>query len=164
MTGRADEMSTEECWELLGRLELGRLAYQLDGRVHIAPVNYAVDPTTGRRRLVFRTAEGSKLRGVLRHPRCAFEVDEVSGAVAQSVVVEGVARELTGDEALMVDQLRLRPWSAGAKEHVLAIEVESLSGRFFHLSKPWEHLLHDWLPVGVSPGLAAGLAAARERR
>ncbi len=141
MTGRVYDLSEDDCWSVLGRLELGRLAYQLDGRVHVAPINYAVDPTHGTRRLIFRTADGSKLSGILHFPQCALEVDEMTDEAAQTVIVEGRAVELTGDEALMVDQLRLRPWVKTIKNHVIAIEVDSVSGRFFYLSKPWVHML-----------------------
>jgi len=76
------------------RHEFGRLAHHLADEVHIAPVNYAVDldPVTGRRSLLFRTAEGSKLLGVVMNPYVAFEVDEIVGERATSIVLRGRAR------------------------------------------------------------------------
>ena len=84
-------LGTEECWEFLRRHEFGRLAHHLADEVHIAPVNYAVDhdPATGRRSLLFRTAEGSKLLGVVMNPDVAFEVDEIVGESATSIVLRG---------------------------------------------------------------------------
>ena len=72
-------MSAPQCWDFLRRHELGRLAFHLADEVHIVPVNYAVDhdPASDRRSLLFRTAEGSKLLGVVMNADVAFEVDEL---------------------------------------------------------------------------------------
>ena len=138
MTGRISEMTTMDCWALLREQEFGRLAYRLGEDVHLAPINYGLDGN----RIVFRTAEGSKLSGVLSYPEVCFEVDEMNDDAAMSVVVRGRAVELHGEEALMADQLRLRPWVATAKKHIIAIDVSEITGRFFYLSKPWLHLMH----------------------
>jgi nitroimidazol reductase NimA-like FMN-containing flavoprotein (pyridoxamine 5'-phosphate oxidase superfamily) len=138
MVGRVTEMTTGDCWDLLGRQEMGRLAYHRGDEVHIAPLNFAVDG----HRIIFRTAEGSKLAGILTNGDVAFEADELNDEAAMSVVARGRAVELHGDEALMVDQLRLRPWVRTPKEHVIAIQVADISGRFFVLTKPWAHMMH----------------------
>jgi len=124
---------------MLRRLELGRLAYHRGDEVHIAPVNYAVAGD----HIVFRTAHGSKLACIVDNGDVAFEVDETSDEAATSVVCRGEAVELTGEQALMVDQLRLRPWVRTVKSHVVAIRVEHLSGRSFELDRPWLHLRQD---------------------
>ena len=81
-------MSTEECWDFLDRHELGRLAYHLLAEVHIVPVNYAVEHDhSGRRTLLFRTAEGSKLIAVVMNGDVAFEADEMDDESAASVIV-----------------------------------------------------------------------------
>ena len=54
------ELAELDCWELLREQEFGRLAFHLVNEVHIVPINYAVSGE----RLVFRTAEGSKLLGI----------------------------------------------------------------------------------------------------
>ncbi len=134
------ELTAEECWELLHELELGRLAFHLADEVHLVPVNYAVDHD---RRLVIRTAEGSKLLGMTMDGDVAFEVDEVTEEVARSVVIRGRAHELHGDEADAVDQLSLRPWVEGVRSIVVAIEVDEMTGRRFSLHRPWLHLRQD---------------------
>ena len=138
-------MDTEECWEFLRRHEFGRLAHHLADEVHIAPVNYAVDhdPATGRRSLLFRTAEGSKLLGVVMNPDVAFEVDEIVGERATSIVLRGRARRLEEDEEHRADNLPLRPWVATAKWNVVEVEVTEISGRRFELSRPWRHMTPD---------------------
>lgn len=131
-------LSDQECWERLRQLEFGRLAYHLADEVHIAPINYAVQGTN----LVFRTAEGSKLLGVVMNQDVAFEIDQISDESenAWSVVARGTARILEGDEARAADNLRLRPWVDTEKFNVVAIDVDELSGREFHLSRPWRHM------------------------
>ena len=137
MTGRVTEMTEADCWEMLRRHELGRLAYRDGDTVQIAPLNYAVQG----RSIVFRTAEGSKLSAIRDHNDVAFEIDETTDEAAMSVICRGRAVELTGEDAQMVDQLRLRPWVRTVKHHVVSIEIEEISGRFFMLTKPWLHMV-----------------------
>ena len=89
-------MSDEEGWEMLQENEFGRLAFHLVDEVHIVPMNYAVDE---HHRLIFRTAEGSKLLGLTINADVAFEIDEFGDEHARSVVVHGRARMLEGREA-----------------------------------------------------------------
>ncbi|WP_377639722.1 pyridoxamine 5'-phosphate oxidase family protein [Oryzobacter terrae] len=134
------ELSDEECWAMLHDQELGRLAFHLADEVHLVPVNFAVDHD---RRLVIRTAEGSKLLGLTMNADVAFEVDEVVDDVASSVVIRGRAHELHGAEADAVDQLPLRPWVDEVRPVVVAIEVDEMTGRRHHLHRPWLHLRPD---------------------
>lgn len=131
------ELTVEACWDLLHEQELGRLAFHLADEVHLVPVNYAVDHD---RRLVIRTAEGSKLLGLTMDADVAFEVDTVNDDEARSVVIRGRAHRLSGAEADATDQLPLRPWVEEVRENVVAIEVDELSGRRFALHRPWLHL------------------------
>ena len=135
------ELDDEASWSMLHDQEFGRLAFHLADEVHLVPVNYAVDD---RRRLVFRTAEGSKLLGLTMNADVAFEIDEYTEDLARSVVVRGRARELQGSEADEVEQLPLRPWVEGAKFNVIAVEVDEITGRRFELTRPWLHMTpHD---------------------
>jgi len=138
-------LGTEECWEFLRTHEFGRLAHHLADEVHIAPVNYAVDhdPATGRRSLLFRTAEGSKLLGVVMNPDVAFEVDEIVGEIATSIVLRGRARRLEEDEEHRADNLPLRPWVGSDKPSVVEIVPTAVTGRRFPLSRPWLRMRTD---------------------
>lgn len=124
------ELSAEECWELLRRSMFGRLAYRLGEDVNIVPINAVVDGD----RLVFRTAEGSKLLGLHMSDAVAFEVDEVGDSTVSSVVVRGRARVLAGAEEEQADELDLTPWSTTWKGTYVAIEVSKISGRRFELT------------------------------
>lgn len=132
-------LSEAECWARLRATEFGRMAYHLADEVHIAPVNYAVDGG----RILFRTAEGSKLLGLVMNEDVAFEIDLVDEEAenAWSVVARGRAQILEGEQVRQADNLRLRPWVSSAKHNVVAIAVEEVSGREFHLARPWQHML-----------------------
>lgn len=132
-------LTTEECWAMLHDQEFGRLAFHLAGEVHLAPVNYAVDHGT----LLFRTAEGSKLLGVVMNPDVAFEIDELDERRARSVVVRGVARRLEEDELHRTENVPLRPWVKTPKYDVVEIRPTEITGRSFDLSRPWLHMLTD---------------------
>jgi uncharacterized protein len=138
-------MSQDECWDFLRHQELGRLAYHLVDEVHLVPVNYAVDhdPVTDRRTILFRTAEGSKLLGVVMHGDFAFEAGELVGEQAASVVVRGRARLLDEHEEHRADTLPLRPWVPTLKYNVVEVEPTEVSGRRFALSRPWRQMIRE---------------------
>ena len=122
-----------ECWERLKAGSLGRLAYHLTDQVHIVPINYAVG---SGRRLLFRTAEGSKLLGVVMNADVAFEVDELADDRAWSVVARGCARWVEGQESRDADLLPGSPWIDTPKYNVVAIDVTEVTGRAFNLDRP----------------------------
>ncbi len=131
-------LSPDECWELLRTREFGRLAYVADGAPHIVPVNYRVDGAD----LVFRTADGQKLRSILQENRVAFEVDEVDDAneLGSSVVIRGEARVLPETEELRLEQVGLRAWLGTDKPVLVAIRPNELTGRRYHLRRPWRRM------------------------
>ncbi|QIK74995.1 pyridoxamine 5'-phosphate oxidase family protein [Nocardioides piscis] len=133
-------LTTEECWEMLEQEEFGRIAFRLVDEVHITPINYAVDG----RSLLFRSAEGEKLLAIVMGSEVAFEVDHYNDDFARSVVVRGAARLLPEDEAHRAENVPLRPWVAEEKYNVVELQPRVVSGRAFHLSRPWLHLRpHD---------------------
>lgn len=136
MTDVTTRLSSQECWGLLRRHELGRLAFHLAGEVHITPVNYAVDGET----ILFRTAEGNKLLGVVMDSDVAFEIDGIGAHEAWSVVVRGSARVLEGQEAYRAESIPLRPWVGSDKHTVVEISADEVTGRRFALDKPREHI------------------------
>jgi nitroimidazol reductase NimA-like FMN-containing flavoprotein (pyridoxamine 5'-phosphate oxidase superfamily) len=125
------QLAEDEAWDFLRRQHVGRLAFHLADEVHIAPVTYAV---TGRR-LVFRTAEGSKLLGVTMNKDVAFEVDELGEDRATSVILRGIATHLQGPRAELADRLGLHSWVPTEKYEVVAVDVTEISGRSFRLER-----------------------------
>lgn len=139
MTKESVALTPDECWEVLGGQEFGRLAYKLDGQVQLVPINYAV----GDRTIIFRTAPGNKLRGILGDEDVAFEIDEIGHAWATSVILRGRARELEGVEARRTEQLPLRPWLNTEKLHVVELTPSEISGFKFRLHRPWRSMMPE---------------------
>ncbi len=136
-------LTTKECWGLLRAREFGRLAFHLGDEVHITPINYAVDhdSATDEHTLLFRTAEGSKLLGLVMNDDVAFEIDDYDAEHAWSVIVRGRARKLEEDEEHRSENVPLRPWVGSDKYNVVEIAVTEISGRRFDLTRPWKHIL-----------------------
>lgn len=120
------ELTEADCWALLERGALGRLAVAVGDLVDVFPVNYAVSDG----RILFRTNEGTKLAALTINRHVAFEVDGVDEQTAWSVVVKGVARAIEGfDEE--ADALPLVSWLPTPKTQVVRIEASEISGRGF---------------------------------
>ncbi len=150
---RWQELTKSECFELLARQRLGRVAFVDDRGPIVFPVNFVLD----RHMVVFRTGEGSKLDAAIVGSQVAFEVDGTDAATCTgwSVVVRGEAVEVTDPvELARLRKLPLAPWAPGAKTHYVRILPAVLTGRRISLPGGTSH--RDGEP---RPG-----AAARRRR
>ncbi|MCD4525115.1 pyridoxamine 5'-phosphate oxidase family protein [Nocardioides sp. cx-173] len=124
-----EDLTLEECWELLELEEFGRLAYRLVDEVHIVPINYLVD----NRSLLFRTASGNKLLAAALQSDVAFEIDWHDLEGAWSVVARGVLRRLEEDEQGRADDLAGRPWVSTPKYDVVELIPVAVTGKRFRL-------------------------------
>ncbi|MDY7543223.1 MULTISPECIES: pyridoxamine 5'-phosphate oxidase family protein [unclassified Cryobacterium] len=123
-------LDVEECWDLLISSSFGRLALSIAGEPDIYPVNFVA----ADRRLVFRTAEGTKLLELTVNNKVAFETDGVGRDEAWSVVARGHARVLEHQADIdAADQLPLRPLIPTLKYIYVEIVPETVSGRRFQL-------------------------------
>lgn len=94
------DLASEECRALLARNHIGRIAYAADERVDIRTLHYAYEDGW-----VFgRTNFGSKLHTLARHPRCAFQVEEIRGAFDWDSVVGHGRFELLDPQTGSVDR------------------------------------------------------------
>jgi nitroimidazol reductase NimA-like FMN-containing flavoprotein (pyridoxamine 5'-phosphate oxidase superfamily) len=125
------ELSRDECLALLrGNVNgyVGRIAYVVGGTPVIVPVNFVLDGET----VVFCTAGGTKLDGLRRHRRIAFQADQTHtlDESGWSVLIRGTAREIT-DPAELRD-LRRGPlsWAVAPTEHWMRITSGEISGRW----------------------------------
>jgi nitroimidazol reductase NimA-like FMN-containing flavoprotein (pyridoxamine 5'-phosphate oxidase superfamily) len=125
------ELTRAECLNLLGRTNFGRLAVSTgDGAPIIRPLNYVFDARS--QSVVFRTAQDTKLHGLLRAKEAAFEIDgiEAGGRTGWSVVVIGLAEEVTSQsEVRRLGQLALEVWAPGRRSHWVRIRARTVSGR-----------------------------------
>jgi nitroimidazol reductase NimA-like FMN-containing flavoprotein (pyridoxamine 5'-phosphate oxidase superfamily) len=123
-------LTESECWELMARTEVGRLAVCVGEGPEIFPVNFVTDNRT----VLIRTSEGTKLAAVAVNPQVAFEVDgfDTVRGEAWSVVVRGTARVLDKlNEIYAAQELPLVPWDATPKPIFVRIETATISGRRF---------------------------------
>ena len=125
MTSRGLEIiDRAECDILLRGRTLGRVGVKIADELVILPVYYAVVDDD----IVFRTDPGTKLDAAVLGTRVAFEVDGT--APGWSVLVTGHAREIKEVERQQHARTRLgNDWPAGEREHVVAIRMETISGR-----------------------------------
>jgi nitroimidazol reductase NimA-like FMN-containing flavoprotein (pyridoxamine 5'-phosphate oxidase superfamily) len=150
---RWQELTKSECFQLLARERLGRVAVVDDRGPIVFPVNFVLD----RHMVVFRTDEGTKLDAACRGSRVAFEIGGTDAAAhtGWSVVVRGEAVEVTDPaELARLRKLPLHPWAPGAKTHYVRILPAALTGRRISAASGSPH--RDSEP---QPG-----AAARPRR
>jgi nitroimidazol reductase NimA-like FMN-containing flavoprotein (pyridoxamine 5'-phosphate oxidase superfamily) len=123
-------LSSAECWDLLLSSSFGRLAASVADDIEIFPLNFVA--ADGR--LLFRTAEGTKLLALTVNNRVALETDDIGRADAWSVVVKGIARVLdTQAEIDAANALPLRPLVPTLKYIWVEITPTEVSGRRFAL-------------------------------
>ena len=125
---RWQELTKSQCFELLAREHLGRVAV-VD---HLGPVVFPVNFILDRHMVIFRTSEGTKLDAACRGSRVAFEIDGTDTAThtGWSVLVRGEAIEVTDPaELVRLRKLPLHPWAPGAKTHYVRILPAALTGR-----------------------------------
>lgn len=139
-----ENLSFDDCWELLADDTLGRLAVVVDSHPEIFPVNYVVH----RRSIVFRTAGGTKLWGAAAERSAALEIDGYDPVAKQawSVVVRGDT-EVMEDQADKdaVDTLGLEPWQPGEKAYYIRLNARAMTGRRFQVTRPdiWNTRVQD---------------------
>lgn len=119
----------KECILLLGTQRVGRLGFIVDGSPMVLPVNFAIQGDV----VVFRTGEGTKLDAAIG-ARVTLEADEVDqgSGTGWSVIVQGVARDVTHDTDWFAESLRhLAPptWLPKSPDHYVRIDPILISGR-----------------------------------
>jgi nitroimidazol reductase NimA-like FMN-containing flavoprotein (pyridoxamine 5'-phosphate oxidase superfamily) len=140
---RIHELTAPECFDVLGRTNLGRLGCAHDNQPYIIPIHFYLD---GGHVYSFAT-QGLKVEWMRSNPKVCLEVDDIIDSNQwTSVVVFGRYEELTlGPEheeprrrALALFEKRPEWWQPAAgklpdKEHhvpvVYRIRVKSVSGR-----------------------------------
>jgi uncharacterized protein len=122
------ELTKGECFGLLARQQVGRVAVVDDRGPVVFPVNFVLD----RHMVVYRTDEGTKLDAAAGCSRVAFEIDGIDAAAhtGWSVVVRGEAVEVTDRQELVrLRKLPLFPWAPGARTRYVRILPSKLTGR-----------------------------------
>lgn len=118
LLGGGEILTEAQCWDLLSRKNVGRLAVTAGGSPDIFPVNFRMDGGS----IVIRSNMGHKLLAASNAP-VAFEVDHVDVAerFAWSVVVHGRGVVSPGGQEETA-------WS-GPKDYEIRIQSEDVTGR-----------------------------------
>jgi len=131
MTRRTlEDMTSDECFTLLGQETVGRLVYVDDLGPAAVPVNYAL----AGHGIVFRSEDGSKIRGLREHD-VAFEVDHIDEVSRSgwSVLVRGTSEEVDFEHLLellgRIDGYVPLPWKKGIHKIWVVITPKTVSGR-----------------------------------
>lgn len=129
------ELTVEETLEFLADKSFGRLAFTLEGKPDIFPLNFAVHALGVDDVVAYiRTSPGKKLYAFAAGTRLVLETDTVEESTATSAVMYGTARFVRQRNELdLVDSLGLEPQVAVSKPEVIAIDIDHISGRRFKL-------------------------------
>ena len=130
----ATVLTEDDCLALLRSRDLGRIAFDLEDRVEIFPVNYGIEGKI----IVFRTSPGTKLAAVGK-TAVAFEVDswDPESGIGWSVVAKGRAEEITTSPGRVAEHLRwvpVHPAAPGDRGHWIGIKPSEITRRRFHVS------------------------------
>ncbi|MFB9312718.1 pyridoxamine 5'-phosphate oxidase family protein [Nocardioides plantarum] len=125
MPGRLVELDVDECWELLRRTPVGRLAWNGAAGPTVVPVNYVA---TSDGIVVKTTAYSAAVRETDDSP-ITFQVDHIDPETRTgwSVLAHG---RLDVDWSFgRVDAPEVDVWPAGPRPLRLQLEISTISGR-----------------------------------
>ena len=119
-----------------------------------APDVFPVDYRVLEQSIVFRTAPGTKLTALTANPAVTLQADRVESETrtAWSVVAKGRAAETTlEDESVRTADRLLFPSEPGTKDHIIRIDVDTITGRRFKIHPP------DAVGLSLDDAMRAGL-------
>ena len=128
-----EELDENECLYLISPGGVGKIAYTGRFGPVVLPVNYTMQDGA----VVFRTAENSPLDEDLRTGirnadyKVAFEIDDIEMTERRgwSVLIQGPAHHLTGDEEAAVRETGIETWAPGDRELFVRIVPSRITGR-----------------------------------
>jgi hypothetical protein len=115
--------------DLLGSVSLGRIVFTSRALPAIRPVTHLVDGNS----VVIRTDRNAAIIPELRADVgtvVAYEADAIDMIehLGWSVIVVGVAHRVIDPDKAAVYRRALRPWVSGAKDQVIAIHADIVTG------------------------------------
>nr|WP_198428167.1 pyridoxamine 5'-phosphate oxidase family protein [Nocardia bovistercoris] len=124
------ELTQDEALDLLAATPLGRVVFTRNALPAIRPVNHLVEPDG---RIIVRTRLATRFGGAVRANAgvvVAYEADEIDPVrrLGWSVVVTGVARQVTDPVLVARFEQLLRPWVGQVMDTVIAIEPTIVTG------------------------------------
>ena len=119
------ELSEPECLRLIEPGGIGRVAFELAGRLTVVAVNFVVHNGA----IVFRTAATTAIGQYGQGP-VAFEVDRFNEGMRQgwSVLISGTARHADSERTALLSTT-VDPWAGGEREVYVVITPTCITGR-----------------------------------
>lgn len=121
-------LERQECMRLLATATLGRLGLTSGALPTVLPVNFALADDC----ILVRTGRGTKLDAATRNAVVAFEADHFDPMdhSGWSVVVTGIAREVTAPEELRrLQAVPIARWAPSEADRIVEISTELVTGR-----------------------------------
>ena len=114
---------------LLGSISLGRIVFTARALPAVRPVTHLVDGD----HVIIRTDRSAAITSEPRNhvgTVVAYEADaiDMTEHLGWSVIVVGVARRVIDPDEAAVYRRALRPWVSGAKDQVIAIHADMVTG------------------------------------
>jgi hypothetical protein len=114
---------------LLGSVSLGRIVFTAQALPAIRPVTHLVDGD----HVIIRTDRNAAITSELRArvgTVVAYEADaiDMTEHLGWSVIVVGVAHRVIDPDEAAIYRQALRPWVSGAKDQVIAIHADVVTG------------------------------------
>ena len=126
---RLEELSYEQCLELLRAGTIGRVGVVVDDAVAVLPVNYRLVETVGLTYVAFRTRPGNVIERA--DLNAAFEIDGIDAGHHEgwSVLVQGTLHHVDPDAAEFRERFDPEPWLLAERDAWLIVVPWSISGR-----------------------------------
>ena len=133
-----EELSYDECLDLLRTSSVGRIAVVVDEFPVVLPVNYRLVETSGPTWIAVRTRPGNILDRASMNT--AFEIDNVDPVhhEGSSVLVRGTLHHVDADAADFRERFDPEPWMLTERDAWLVIAPFGITGRRLHAAElPW---------------------------
>ena len=131
-----EELTEGECRRLLSGTAVGRIAFVVDGRAVLFPVNYRLLTGESGLWVLLRTRPGNPIDAAPDH--VAFEIDGIDESHQEgwSVLIQGTLRHLDHNELeLFRHRFDPKPWATEERTSWLAIKPEAITGRRLHAAE-----------------------------
>jgi hypothetical protein len=140
---------------LLGSISLGRIVFTARALPAIRPVCHLLDGDY----VIIRTDRNAAITSELRAETgtvVAYEADAIDMIehLGWSVIVVGVAHRVTEPDQAAIYRQALRPWVSGAKDQVIAIHADMVTGFRLVAGSPAAMTHADSVVPGTDPGAA----------
>jgi hypothetical protein len=142
--GPVIELAEQTCWNLIQGHGVGRLGVYAGDFPEIFPVDYYCEAGS----IVFRTADGTKLRDLIVNAHVVFEIDSLGSAFDWSVTVKGIATVKDAVYTNRSAENALPHWRPVSVYRFVEIIPESISGRRYERQLHVARLDHGKLVSG----------------